>query len=108
MNLVAIAAGMLQAVREAGMWIAETDTEFDPTKVSPGVMGFVMTGIFAGAVILLGFLLVKRLRRNAYRHEIREGIEQELAERAAAEAGTSEQPSQVDGGAPEADKPNQA
>lgn len=108
MNLVAIAMGSLQAVREAGMWIAETDAEFDPTKVSPGVMGFVMTGIFAGAVILLGFLLVKRLRRNAYRHEIREGIEQELAERAANEAGAQGQSTQPDGDAPEPEKPNQA
>lgn len=100
MSVVAIAAGALEVARDAAMWIAKTDTEFDPTKVSPGVMGFVMTGIFAAAVILLGFALVKRMRRNAYRHEIRESIEQELAERAGQEPGASH--------APEAEKPHEA
>lgn len=53
--------------------------EFDPNKVTPGPAGFIATAAFAAAVILLGFLLVKRLRRNAYRHEIRDEIAAELA-----------------------------
>ncbi|QIK64024.1 hypothetical protein G7068_13070 [Leucobacter viscericola] len=61
------------------MWIAEKNAEFDPDKVTPGVAGFVMVAVLAGAIILLGFSLVKRLRRNAYRSEIREDIANELA-----------------------------
>lgn len=61
------------------MWIAEKNAEFDPDKVTPGVAGFVMVAILAVAIILLGFNLVKRLRRNAYRSEIREDIANELA-----------------------------
>lgn len=81
MSSVSIAAGAMQALHRAGALLAENDAQFDPTKVTPGVMGFVVTGVFAVAVIVLGFLLVSRLRRNAYRHEIREDIAQELAER---------------------------
>jgi hypothetical protein len=56
------------------------DAEFDPTIVTPGVEGFIMTGIFAAAVIVLGIVLVRRLRRNAYRSEAREQIARELEE----------------------------
>lgn len=56
------------------------DAEFDPTIVTPGVEGFIMTGIFAVAVIVLGIVLVRRLRRNAYRTEAREQIARELEE----------------------------
>lgn len=61
------------------------DTVFDPNKVSPGVEGFLMTGLLAVAVIGLGFVLVRRMRANNYRHEVREQIEAELAEAADAE-----------------------
>lgn len=107
MSVWGIAAGAVQqAAAQAGVVLAETDTEFDPTTVSPGVMGFVMTGVFAVAVIGLGFLLVTRLRRNAYRHEIRESIERELADRdAASGAGAPETPEAPE--APEADTPKQ-
>lgn len=61
--------------------MAEDDAEFDPTIVSPGVEGFIFTGLMAAAVIVLGLVLVRRLRRNAYRSEVREQIAEELAER---------------------------
>lgn len=61
------------------VWIAEKNAEFDPDKVTPGVAGFVMVAVLAVAIILLGFNLVRRLRRNAYRSEIREDIANELA-----------------------------
>lgn len=63
------------------VWLAEKEAEFDPDTVSPGVAGFLVVAVLAGAIILLGFSLVKRLRRNAYRSEIREDIAEELAER---------------------------
>ncbi|MHA3723997.1 hypothetical protein ACXR2T_08975 [Leucobacter sp. HY1910] len=59
-------------------------TEFNPDKVSPGIEGFLMTGLLALAVIGLGFLLVRTLRTNAYRQDVREQIEAELAEQAEA------------------------
>lgn len=64
----------------AVMWLAEKKDEFDPNKVTPGVEGFIFTGAMAVLVIVLGFLLVSRLRRNQYRHEVRDQIEAELAE----------------------------
>ncbi|RKQ89681.1 hypothetical protein U746_0923 [Mycolicibacterium mucogenicum 261Sha1.1M5] len=76
---VALAAQSL--VADAVIALAAKDGEtFDPDKVTPGPEGFIATAVFAAAVILLGFLLVKRLRRNSYRHEIREDIAAELAE----------------------------
>ncbi|MBL3699679.1 hypothetical protein [Leucobacter luti] len=60
--------------------IAEVSTEFDANQVTPGVEGFIFTGLLAALIIGLGFLLVSRLRRNAYRHEVREQIAVELGE----------------------------
>ncbi|MFV0434787.1 MAG: hypothetical protein ACK5LO_12495 [Leucobacter sp.] len=67
-------------VLSAVVRIAE-ETEFDPDKVTPGVEGFFAVAVLAGAIILLGFSLVRRLRRDAYRAEIREEIAEELAQR---------------------------
>ncbi|MGO2140371.1 MAG: hypothetical protein ACTH30_08140 [Leucobacter sp.] len=58
---------------------AREGEEFNADKVTPGPEGFIATAVFAVAVILLGFLLVKRIRRNSYRHEVREEIAAELA-----------------------------
>ncbi|WP_336660628.1 hypothetical protein [Leucobacter sp. USHLN153] len=70
----------------AAVWrVAEEDTEFDPSIVTPGFEGFIFTGILAAGIIVLGFLLVSRLRRSAYRAEVREQIEQEIAEQEIAE-----------------------
>ncbi|QIM15937.1 hypothetical protein G7067_05110 [Leucobacter insecticola] len=58
---------------------AEDEAAFDPTKVTPGWEGFAFTGLVAVAIIALGFNLVARLRRNAYRAEVREEIAAELS-----------------------------
>ena len=58
--------------------IAE-EAEFDPDTVSPGVAGFIAFAALGIGIILLGSNLVGRLRRNSYRAEVREQIEQELA-----------------------------
>lgn len=60
--------------------LAEDSTEFDPNQVTPGVEGFLFTGLMAAGIIGLGFLLVSRLRRNSYRHEVRSDIAAELGE----------------------------
>ncbi|UBH06704.1 hypothetical protein K8P10_002215 [Leucobacter sp. Psy1] len=62
--------------------VAAEDTEFDPDRVTPGTAGFIATGVFALAVILLGVDLGRRLRRTKYRAEIREQLEREMAENA--------------------------
>jgi hypothetical protein len=67
--------------------VAAEDTEFDPDRVTPGTAGFIATGIFALAVILLGVDLGRRLRRTKYRAEIREQLEREMAENEAAVSG---------------------
>ena len=75
MSVVGIAAGIARTVEE--------DTGFDPAAVTPGVVGFLVTAVFALAVIFLGWDLGRRLRRNRYREEIRQSLEAELAERGA-------------------------
>ena len=70
----------MNAITQTALRLAE-DTEFDASKVTPGVEGFIFTGLLAAAIITLGFLLVRRLRNSGYRHEVREQIAQELAER---------------------------
>lgn len=59
--------------------IAE-ETEFDPDTVSPGVAGFIAFAALGIGIIVLGFNMVRRLRRNSYRAEVREQIEEELAQ----------------------------
>ena len=63
-----------------GAILAAEEAEIDESMVSPGVLGFFVTAGFAVAVILLGTNLVRRVRRNQYRAEIREQLEAELAE----------------------------
>ncbi|MGK0722754.1 hypothetical protein [Leucobacter sp. W1478] len=67
---------------------AEEDAQFDPATVSPGVVGFAVSALFALAVIFLGFDLVRRLRRSKFRYEISESLAAEVAER---DAGVSPQ-----------------
>lgn len=73
----------------AALLLAEKDTEFDPNTVSPGVGGFLAFAGLGVGVIVLGFLLVSRLRRNQYRYEVREQIAAEQAEAARAEAASA-------------------
>lgn len=64
-----------------------TDEEqFDPDKVTPGVGGFVVVAFLAIAVFLLGFDLVRRVRRAKNRAEIAESLAEEVAEMEAAKA----------------------
>lgn len=53
---------------------------YNPDDVTPGVIGFAFTVVFAVAVILIGLDLYRRVRRMRYREEIREEIAAELAE----------------------------
>ena len=79
-----------------GVALAAEDTEFDPASVTPGVVGFVVTAVFALAVILLGTDLVRRVRRSQYRAEIAEELQAELVERDG--AGTQDGAGSGDGG----------
>ncbi|MDO4241157.1 MAG: hypothetical protein Q4C71_01315 [Microbacteriaceae bacterium] len=58
--------------------------EYDPSKVSPGAVGFLAIGLLAAMVMVLGFFAVRTLRRMAYREQIREDIAAELAQADAA------------------------
>ncbi|HUH52687.1 MAG TPA: hypothetical protein VLZ31_01415 [Microbacteriaceae bacterium] len=57
--------------------------EINPDDVTPGVIGFGFTAIFAAAIIFIGRDLYKRIRRLRYREEIRAEIAQEIAIREA-------------------------
>lgn len=78
--------------------------EPDPTQLASGFAGsfWVMLGL-AIAVFALGLNLVRRIRRNTYRAEIREELEQEIAERDAALAAETEASESADGGAEASD-----
>ncbi len=64
-----------------------TPEELDPTTVSPGLIGFLVTFAIAVATVLLLLDMVRRVRRLKYREQ------QEVAaqERAAAEGGADPQ-----------------
>jgi hypothetical protein len=65
-----------------GIALAATpDPDFDPNTVTPGVIGFVAIFLVAAATVLLGFDVVRRIRRVTYRSEIRERLDAELAAR---------------------------
>lgn len=49
----------------------------DPTLVSPGVWGFVITAAIMVVVILLIIDMVRRMRRVNYRAEVRKRLEAE-------------------------------
>ncbi len=68
------------AINAGSLLVFETDVEFNEDKVSPGPEGFIATAVFALAVLVLGFLLVRRIRRSHFRAEARESIAAELAE----------------------------
>ena len=53
----------------------------DPTLVTPGVWGFVITAAIMIVVILLIIDMVRRIRRVNYRAEIRQRLEDEAAAR---------------------------
>lgn len=62
------------------MFLTEVSTDFNPDDVTPGVIGFVATAVFAVAILFLGRDLYKRIRRVRYREQIREEIAQEVAD----------------------------
>lgn len=63
------------------VWVAAEEEQFDADQVSPGVGGFLIVFAMAIAIFLLGFDLVRRLRRSRYRAEVQEDIAAEIAER---------------------------
>ncbi|MFO7689393.1 MAG: hypothetical protein R6W83_02375 [Cryobacterium sp.] len=61
--------------------MAAVPEDFDPNTVTPGPIGFAAIFLVAGATTLLGFDLVRRIRRNTYRAEIGERLAAEIAAR---------------------------
>ncbi|TFC00020.1 MULTISPECIES: hypothetical protein [unclassified Cryobacterium] len=69
-----------------GFMLANTPPpEFNPDTVTPGPAGFLAILFVVVAVVLLGFDLVRRIRRTTYRAEIAERLQAELAARVEAE-----------------------
>jgi hypothetical protein len=64
--------------------LSPAPSKVDPTLVSPGVWGFVITAVIMVVVILLIIDMVRRMRRVNYRAEIRQRLEDEAAAAAAA------------------------
>ena len=54
-------------------------SKVDPTLVTPGVWGFVITAGIMVIVVLLIIDMVRRMRRVNYRAEIRQRLEDEAA-----------------------------
>jgi len=57
-----------------GVLLAKTP---DPDTVTPGPIGFLAIAFVGIAVVLLGFDLVRRIRRTTYRAEIQERLAEE-------------------------------
>ena len=51
--------------------------EVDPNSVTPGVVGFGVTFVVAGAVLMLILDMVRRVRRVRYREEINAKLDAE-------------------------------
>jgi len=64
--------------------------EFNPDTVTPGPAGFLAILFVVVAVVLLGFDLVRRIRRTTYRAEIAERLQAELAAKNVADASAAE------------------
>jgi hypothetical protein len=77
--------------------VALTTTAPDPDTVTPGPIGFLTFFLVAVAVILLGFDMVRRIRRTTYRAEIQQRLKDEVAERdAAADQGNPDRRNDTD------------
>lgn len=78
---------LASAAQFASLLVAAAEKEqFDPSKVSPGVGGFLVIALLAVALFFLGLDLVRRVRRAKFRAEIQEELAAEVAERDAAAA----------------------
>ena len=53
--------------------------EGDPNLITPGVIGFAVTFLIAGATVLLLIDMARRVRRVRYREEVREQLAAEAA-----------------------------
>lgn len=51
----------------------------DDDQVTPGVIGFIVTGVFAVLVLLLVVDMVRRMRGVRFREEVRERLDAEEA-----------------------------
>lgn len=71
---------------------AQDEADFDPNTVTPGVIGFVATFLFAVAVVFIAIDMNRRVRRTRYRGEIREKLAGEQADAAAAPRSTDSDP----------------
>lgn len=94
---------VLNAVTQAMVRVAEeTDSlpQYNPDDVTPGVIGFGFTALFAIVVILLGLDMYRRIRRVRFREEIRQDIESELAlkNEGAQKSGDEDDPEASQGG----------
>lgn len=55
--------------------------DLDPNTVTPGPEGFLAIFLVAAATVLIGFDMVRRIRRTTYRAEIKQRLEAEIAAR---------------------------
>lgn len=69
-------------------------TPVDENLVTPGVVGFLVTGLFFLAIVLLAVDLGRRIRRVRYREQARQKIaaelDEQLADADAADSGRTE------------------
>ncbi|BDZ55868.1 hypothetical protein [Agromyces marinus] len=72
---------MTPALASVLTFVAAAEEEFDPNDVTPGVIGFLVTILVMGGVLLLVLDMVRRIRRVNYRAEAQERLAAEDAER---------------------------
>ena len=74
-------AAVMTPVFAASTFVLQNTPEVDPNSVTPGPIGFAAIFLVAAATVLLGFDMVRRIRRTTYRAQIKERLEAELAAR---------------------------
>ncbi|GGA60628.1 hypothetical protein GCM10011490_08510 [Pseudoclavibacter endophyticus] len=66
-----------------------TELPYNPDDVTPGVIGFLFTFTIFVLVALVGWDLLRRVRRVKYRAEVRERLDAEIAARDGADGATA-------------------
>lgn len=72
---------ILQLAHQSLRYLEDSSvTDINPDDVTPGVLGFAFTAVFAIVVILIGLDMYRRIRRMNYREEVRADIAAEMSD----------------------------
>ncbi|QHC67172.1 hypothetical protein Q0F99_00725 [Rathayibacter oskolensis] len=82
-GLDAVASALVRASEATPM--PTPGPEFNEDTVTPGLFGFLVMFVIAGAAVLLALDMVRRVRRTTYRAQVAERLDAEERDRDASE-----------------------